>query len=145
MLLRSGPVPTRFRSARDALDLIEAAFDAHTMTLMIVERATAHGLVVNLTGPVPPDHLERLHQLMLGALRDEPGCRLVLASRTARLTPGAAEISTWRRLQAHHTGSEVMLLDWFLTDGERSVSVATAAGDAPAWPATGNGRSPDLS
>jgi hypothetical protein len=144
MLLRSGPVPTRFRSARDALDLIETALDAQTTTLVIVERATARGLVVNLAGPVPPDHLERLHGLVLSALEGEPGCRIVLATRTGTPTPGSAEIGTWRRLQTKHAGRDAVLLDWFLTDGERAVSVAAAAGDTPTWAPTGNGRAPDV-
>ena len=138
MLLRSGPVKRRLRSERDALDLIAAAVDEHTTALVIVERPDGDGLVVSLSGPVPPDHLERLHSMVLAALRDEPGCRLVLVSRPARrsssrLAAGAGELATWRRLQAHHVGTESTLLDWFLTDGHHVASVATAAQETPAW------------
>jgi hypothetical protein len=140
MLLRSAPVPTQFRSARDALDLIEAALDEHTTTLVIVERATGSGLVVNLAGPAPPDHVERLHELVFSALQNEAGCRLVLVSRTAVLPIGAAEVTRWRRLQSRHAGTDVVLLDWFLTDGDCVVSVARAAGDHPEWTNAGNGR-----
>jgi hypothetical protein len=133
MLLRSGPVKRRLQSARDALDLISVAVDEHTTALVIVERPAGDGLVVNLGGPVPTDHLERLHRLVLAALQDEPGCRLVLVSRPpgGALTPGPAELRAWRRFQRHHAGTETTLLDWFLSDGERAVSVATAAGAPP--------------
>jgi hypothetical protein len=133
MLLRSGIVPTRLRSARDALDVIEAALDEHTTTLVVVERANEPGLIVNLTGPVPLDHLERLHRLVLTALEGEPGCRLVLATRTATPEPGPAEVAAWRRLQAHHAGRDAALVDWYLTDGQHAVSVAAAAGAVPTW------------
>jgi hypothetical protein len=133
MLLRSGTVPTRLRSARDALDVIEAALDDRTTTLVVVERATEPGLIVDLTGPVPPDRLEHLHGLVLAALEGEPRCRLVLATRAATPEPGPAEIAAWHRLQARHAGRDAVLVDWFLTDGHRAASVATAAGAAPAW------------
>src|SRR5262245_34142944 len=144
MLLRSGTVPTRLRSARDAHDVIDAAFDDHTTALVVVERATEPGLVVNLAGPVPPRHLERLHGLVLTALDGEAGCRLVLATRTAAPAPGAAELAVWRRLQARHDGRDTELLDWFLTDGERAVSVASAAGHTPRWDGPGNSPRPDV-
>lgn len=129
-------------SAKTALETILDVIDAHpdSGTVALIEnRREERGIAMPVEGPDPgPEHLLIVHDVLLRAVGDDAGCRLVLAS----LRPGAptvlseTDLAAWRELRHRHEGRACQLLDWFVLGGAPKVealSLAEAAGPLPTW------------
>ncbi|HLG00004.1 MAG TPA: hypothetical protein VI916_06005 [Acidimicrobiia bacterium] len=122
-------------------DVLAIHRDCGTVAL-IEHRRDQHGIAMPIEGPDPgPDHLIMLDDLLLRAVGDDPGARLVFASVRMLGADGGvvaeADIETWRRLVANHENHACDLVDWFLVDpveGEAR-SLAETAGPQPDWAA----------
>ena len=126
------PVPTTLSSIEDAITLAEIALGRDSF-VALVDGPTK--LAMPVSGPVPPDAVERVDVILLEALGDVPGHRLVLASR--RSGPPIVtedELAQWRTLQSCHAGRALVLCDWlvFVDDGE-VLSLAELAGPIAPW------------
>lgn len=120
------------------IDVLHVHPDCGTIALLENQR-DQHGVAMPIEGPDPgPEHLLLLHDLILKAVGDDAGCRIVLAS----IRPGAAtvvsedDLEVWRRLRRRHEGRAPALLDWFVVGGEHqaaALSLAEIAGPPPQW------------
>lgn len=128
-------------SAEVALQTIEDVLACHPdcATVALIEnRAEGRGIAMPVEGPDPgPEYLQKLDELLLRAVGDDPGCRLVLASVRSGHMDAVEEddLDHWRRLQARHADRACCLLDWFIIapESHRARSMAGWAGCPPQW------------
>ena len=125
--------PASLSSPEDALRLAEVALGPDD-SIAIVDGAAR--FVMPITGPMPPDGVLRLDELLLEAVGDHHDARLVLVTRrhTGPSIVLESELAHWRSMQARHHGRALELADWlvFLDDGT-VVSLAELAGPASSW------------
>ncbi|MCU1483556.1 MAG: hypothetical protein JWN67_302 [Actinomycetia bacterium] len=127
-------LPTTLSSTEDAIALAEVALGPDRLVALVDGPAK---LALPIAGDVPPEGVERIDGILLMAIGDEPGNRLVLATR--RPGPPAVtedELACWRMMLARHAGRGLALFDWLVfVDGGGVLSLADEAGPAPAWAA----------
>jgi hypothetical protein len=128
-------LPTTLSSTEDAITLAEVALGSDRLVALVDGPAK---LVLPITGDVPPEGVERIDGILLLAIGDDPGNRLVLATR--RGGPPAVtedELACWRMMLARHEGRGLALFDWlvFVDGGGGVLSLADEAGPEPAWAA----------
>ena len=146
MLRRPPTARSRLHSVADALEVVRhvLATEPDTAALVLVDRRPPHdGLVACCSGPFELADLDRLDECVLEAARlTEPGCRMVLVTRTGdagdpgATDPGApdeAGLELWRRMQARHAEGPVSLLDWLVVGGGTARSYAQLAGPPARW------------
>jgi hypothetical protein len=126
-------VPASLSSVEDAIRLAEVALGPDDL-VAIVDGAAK--LVMPITGPVPPEGVLRIDALLLAAVGDEEGTRLVLVTRrhTGPAIVLESELAHWRHMQREHRGRSLALCDWlvFLDDGT-VLSLADLAGPPAVW------------
>jgi len=126
-------VPASIECTEDAIAVADAAFGPDDL-VAIVDGAAK--LLVPIAGTIPPDAIRNVDALVLEMAGDEPGCRLVLATRRHRGPSMVleSELELWRELLAEHRGRRLRLVDWlvFLDDGF-VLSLAELAGPPPVW------------
>ena len=127
-------LPTTLSSTEEAIHLAEVALGTDRLVALVDGPAK---LALPITGDVPPEGVERIDGILLQAIGDEPGNRLVLATR--RSGPSAVtedELACWRLMLARHEGRGLVLVDWLVfVDGGGVLSLAEEAGPEPAWAA----------
>jgi hypothetical protein len=124
------PVP--LASLADAAHLATLAFGEHTSAVALVE-AEAGNLCMPVDGPMPPDGLLRLDDILRAAVPDD--ARLVYATRRGGIPMATEdELALWRELVARHDGSPLVLCDWLVFVGDGAVlSLAELAGPPAPW------------
>jgi len=126
-------VPASMSCIDDAIRLAEVALGPDDLVAMVDGEAK---LVMPISGPVTPDAVLRVDALLLEALSDVHGSRLVLATRR-RTGPAIIledELARWRHMVAEHRGHPLRLSDWlvFVRD-EAILSLAELAGPPAVW------------
>jgi hypothetical protein len=126
-------VPASLSSTEDAIRLAEVALGPDDLVAIVDGTAK---LLMPVSGPVPPDGVLRIDAVMLEAVGDEDGARLVLVTRrhSGPSIVLEAELDRWRRMQAAHRGRSLQLVEWlvFLDDGA-VLSLAELAGPPAVW------------
>jgi hypothetical protein len=127
-------LPTTLSSIEDAILLTKVALGPDRLVAVVDGPAK---LALPISGDVPPEGVERIDGILLQAIGDDPGNRLVLATR--RGGPAAVtedELACWRMMVARHEGRGLALFDWiiFVDDGA-VLSLADEAGPEPVWAA----------
>jgi hypothetical protein len=126
--------PVHLASFDDAVHLADLAFGSQTSAVALVDGGDDRKLVMPLEGPMPPDGLLRLDEILLEAVPDD--ARLVYATRRddGLATVREEELATWRQLVARHTGSPLVLCDWLVFVADDTVlSLAELAGPPAPW------------
>ena len=128
-------VPTTLSSTEDAIRLAEIALGRDDLVAIVGGDAK---LVMPIAGSIRPGTIVRLDHLLLLAIGDDAGGRLVLATRR-RTGPAIAleeELADWRTMVAAHDGRDLVLADWLVFLGDGTVlSFAELAGPAARWAA----------
>lgn len=126
-------LPTSLSSTEDAIRLAEVSLGRDDLVAIVDGEAK---LVMPITGPVPPDAVLGIDEIMLHAAGDGAGNRLVLVTRRHHGPSFVleSELELWRRMQAAHAGRALPLVDWlvFLDDGI-VLSLAELAGPPAVW------------
>ena len=143
MLRRPSTARSRLHCIEDALEVVASvlATEPDTTAMVLVDRRPPHdGLVACYAGPFELADLDRLDRCVLEATTlAEPGCRMVLVSRTdpdgRPCSDGVDEASLelWHSMQARHHAGPVPLLDWLVVDEGTVVSYAELAGPRVRW------------
>lgn len=125
-------LPTTLSSTEDAITLAEVALGPDRLVAIVDGPAN---LVLPISGDVPPGGPGPLDDILLEAVGDKPGNRLVFATR--RDGPPVVtedELALWRELSARHQGRALALCDWLVfVDGGGVLSLAELAGPPPRW------------
>jgi hypothetical protein len=127
-------VPTTLSSLEDAIAFAEAALGPDRLVAIVDGPAK---LVLPISGPAAADGVERIDGILLDAIGDQPGHRLVLATRrSGPPTPTEDELASWRDMCVRHEGRRLLLCDWlvFVDDGP-VLSLGRLEGPAARWAA----------
>jgi hypothetical protein len=127
-------LPISLSSTEDAIHLAEVALGSDRLVALVDGPAK---LALPITGDVPPEGVERIDGILLQAIGDEPGNRLVLATRRGGpATVTEDELLCWHMMRTRHEGRGLALFDWLVfVDGAGVLSLADEAGPEPAWAA----------
>ena len=125
-------VPASLSSREDAIRLADVY--RHDDLVAIVDGPAK--LVMPVGGPIPPGGVQRVDGVLLEAVADEPGSRLVIVTRRHTGPPIVleSELDIWRQLQQAHRGRALALCDWLvLLDDTTVLSLADLAGPPADW------------